>query len=81
MSISKNEYPTEYDAIVKTIQLYIDGSTQGRSEIMRPGDASGMTAAAVPVRTAGVHLTQRGNSNRIGVRCTLAAWYPSRRGA
>jgi hypothetical protein len=34
--MSKNEYPAEYDAIVKTMQLYIDGSKQGRSEIMRP---------------------------------------------
>ena len=28
--MSKNEYPAEYDAIVKTMQLYIDGSKQGR---------------------------------------------------
>jgi hypothetical protein len=34
--MSKNQYPAEYDAIVKTMQLYIDGSKQGRSEIMRP---------------------------------------------
>ena len=34
--MSKNEYPAEYDAIVKTMQLYIDGSKQGKSEVMRP---------------------------------------------
>ena len=34
--MSKNEYPAEYDAIVKTMQLYIDGSKEGRSEVMRP---------------------------------------------
>jgi hypothetical protein len=34
--MSKNEYPAEYDAIVKTVQLYIDGSKQGKSEVMRP---------------------------------------------
>jgi Putative lumazine-binding len=34
--MSKNEHPTEYDAIVKTVQLYVDGSKQGKSEIMRP---------------------------------------------
>lgn len=34
--MSKTEYPAEYDAIVKTMQLYIDGSKQGRSEVMRP---------------------------------------------
>src|SRR5262245_3081339 len=34
--MSKTEYPAEYDAIVKTMQLYIDGSKQGRSELMRP---------------------------------------------
>ena len=34
--MSKNEYPTEYDSIVKTVQLYIDGSKQGKSDIMRP---------------------------------------------
>ena len=31
-----NEYLTDYDAIVKTMQLYIDGSKQGKSEVMRP---------------------------------------------
>jgi Putative lumazine-binding len=34
--MSKTEYPAEYDAIVKTMQLYIDGSKQGKSEVMRP---------------------------------------------
>jgi hypothetical protein len=34
--MSKNEYPADYDAIVKTMQLYIDGSKQGSSEVMRP---------------------------------------------
>jgi hypothetical protein len=32
----RNEYPAEYDAIVNTVQLYIDGSKQGKSEVMRP---------------------------------------------
>ena len=30
------EYLNEYDRIVKTMQLYIDGSKQGRSDVMRP---------------------------------------------
>jgi hypothetical protein len=34
--MTKSEYLAEYDAIVKTIQMYIDGSKQGRSERMRP---------------------------------------------
>jgi hypothetical protein len=34
--MSKNEYPAEYDAIVKTMQLYMDGSKRGKSEVMRP---------------------------------------------
>jgi hypothetical protein len=34
--MSKNEYPSEYDAIVKTVQLYIDGGKQGKSAVMRP---------------------------------------------
>jgi len=29
-------YLTDYDAIVQTLQLYLDGSRQGRSEVMRP---------------------------------------------
>src|ERR1700759_2249377 len=31
-----SQYLTEYDGISKTIQLYIDGSKQGKSELMRP---------------------------------------------
>jgi hypothetical protein len=31
-----NEYLTDYDQIVHTIQMYIDGSRQGKSELMRP---------------------------------------------
>jgi|ERR1051326_5203176 len=31
-----NEYPTEYDKIAQTMQKYIDGSKQGKSELMRP---------------------------------------------
>lgn len=34
--MQSNHYPTAYDAIVKTIQLYLEGSRKGRSEIMRP---------------------------------------------
>ena len=30
------EYLSDYDAIAKTMQLYIDGSRRGKSEIMRP---------------------------------------------
>ena len=30
------EYLTEYDEIVKTMQMYIDGSKEGKSELMRP---------------------------------------------
>ena len=30
-------YLTDYDAIVKTIQYYIDGCRAGSSELMRPG--------------------------------------------
>jgi len=32
----KSEYLTEYDKIVQTMQMYIDGSKQGKSELMRP---------------------------------------------
>ena len=32
----KSEYLSEYDNIVRTMQLYIDGSRQGKSELMRP---------------------------------------------
>jgi hypothetical protein len=31
-----NEYLTDYDAIVETMQMYIDGSRQGKSGLMRP---------------------------------------------
>jgi len=34
--MTKSEYLTEYDKIVETMQNYIDGSKQGKSEIMRP---------------------------------------------
>jgi hypothetical protein len=31
----KSEYLSEYDNIVRTMQMYIDGSRQGKSELMR----------------------------------------------
>ncbi len=31
-----SKYPTEYDEIVNTMQMYIDGSKQGQSDLMRP---------------------------------------------
>jgi hypothetical protein len=34
--MTKSEYLTEYDGIVKIMQMYIDGSKQGKSELMRP---------------------------------------------
>ena len=34
--MNKNEYLTEYDKIVATMQLYIDGCKQGKSSVMRP---------------------------------------------
>jgi Putative lumazine-binding len=34
--MTKTDYLNEYDGIVKTMQMYIDGSKQGRSELMRP---------------------------------------------
>ena len=34
--MTKSEYLTEYDGIVKTVQMYIDGSKQGKSDLMRP---------------------------------------------
>ena len=34
--MSKHEYPAEYDSIVKAMNLYIDGSKQGKSAVMRP---------------------------------------------
>ena len=33
---ANREYPTEYDGIVKAMQKYIEGSKQGKSELMRP---------------------------------------------
>ena len=33
--MTNNEYQTEYDRIAKTMQMYIDGSKQGKSELMR----------------------------------------------
>ena len=32
----KSEYLSEYDNIVRTMQMYIDGSKQGKSALMRP---------------------------------------------
>jgi hypothetical protein len=34
--MAKSKYPNEYDGIVNTMQMYIDGSKQGKSELMRP---------------------------------------------
>jgi hypothetical protein len=34
--MTKNGYLTEYDNIIRTMQMYIDGSRQGKSELMRP---------------------------------------------
>src|SRR5215469_9896646 len=34
--MTNNEYLTEYDQIVQAMQKYIDGSKQGKSELMRP---------------------------------------------
>jgi hypothetical protein len=31
-----NTYGVEFDAVVKTMQLYIDGCKQGNSQVMRP---------------------------------------------
>jgi hypothetical protein len=31
-----NKYPTEYDELVNTMQMYIDGSKLGQSGLMRP---------------------------------------------
>ncbi len=39
--LTENGYLTEYDAIVKTIQHYIDGSRAGNSELMRPAFHTG----------------------------------------
>jgi len=34
--MAKSEYLTDYDEIVNTIQMYIEGGRQGKSELMRP---------------------------------------------
>jgi hypothetical protein len=34
--MASTNYPSEYDAILEIMQLYIDGSKQGKSELMRP---------------------------------------------
>src|SRR3954454_24479022 len=34
--MTQSEYLTQYDEIAQTIQKYIDGSRQGKSELMRP---------------------------------------------
>ena len=34
--MANDEYLTDYDQIVQTMQMYIDGSKQGKSEVMRP---------------------------------------------
>jgi len=36
LRMNKSEYLTEYDHIVKAMQMYIDGSRQGKSQLMRP---------------------------------------------
>jgi Putative lumazine-binding len=36
LPMTKTEYLTEYDRIVKTMEMYVDGSKQGKSELMRP---------------------------------------------
>ena len=55
--MNSSEYLTEYDGIVQTIQLYLEGSRQGKSELMRPafhpdasffGYAGGQLAAGTP---------------------------------
>jgi len=33
--MNNNQYPNQYDEITKTVQMYIDGSKQGNSELMR----------------------------------------------
>ena len=34
--MANDEYLTDYDQIVNTMQMYIDGSKQGKSDLMRP---------------------------------------------
>jgi hypothetical protein len=52
-----NTYGAEYDRVVETMQLYIEGCKQGRSELMRPafhadagffGYAGGKLAVGMP---------------------------------
>jgi hypothetical protein len=55
--MATSKYPTEYDEIVNTMQMYIDGSKQGKSDLMRPafhpqasflGYAGGQLAVGTP---------------------------------
>ncbi|HEY4813788.1 MAG TPA: hypothetical protein VIH58_03875, partial [Chthoniobacterales bacterium] len=34
--MAKDRYLTDYDQIVNTVRMYIDGSKQGKSALMRP---------------------------------------------
>lgn len=34
--MARDKYLTEYDQIVQTLQAYVEGSKQGKSELMRP---------------------------------------------
>jgi hypothetical protein len=34
--MTKNKYISDYDEILKTMQMYIDGGKQGKSKLMRP---------------------------------------------
>ncbi len=36
LRMADNDYLTDFDQIVSTMQMYIDGSKQGKSELMRP---------------------------------------------
>jgi hypothetical protein len=36
LRMANNEYLNDYDQIVKTMRMYIDGSKQGKSAVMRP---------------------------------------------
>jgi hypothetical protein len=40
---AENDFLTEYDTIIETLQHYIDGSRAGNSELMRPAFHSGAT--------------------------------------
>jgi Putative lumazine-binding len=35
-TMTKTEYLPEYDAIASTMQMYVEGSKQGKSDLMRP---------------------------------------------